>query len=147
VPLVSIAAQNKSLDNDYGATHGANAPAAHTVRLWIGDPEVDGIEVPDTTETEAGTVANGYAAVVAANDATTWAAAVDGQKVSVFIEFPAALEAYPDTITHFTTESSTDSTEVWDSGPLLEPIDITSAGDGPSAQLTIFYSTDPLIEE
>lgn len=148
MPLISIAAQNASLDNDYGATHGANAPAAHQVALFIGDPEVDGIEVPTTTETEAGTVPNGYARVTIDNDGTTWAAASEGQKsTSAPILFPDALAEYPDTVTHFVLYDDADGTTAWDSAPLLDPLDVTGAGAFDPAVLTIFYTTDPLTEE
>ena len=148
MPLISTAAQNASLDNDYGATCGPNSPAAHRVRLWMGDPDGDGVEVPNTTETEAGTVANGYAPVVIDNDGTVWLDAEDGQKsTAAVVQFPDALEAYPGTVTHATLEDSTDATAVWDSVPLLEPLDVTSAGVGPAGVLTIFYSTDLLTEE
>lgn len=139
MPIRDTAAQNKSLDNDYGATHGPNAPTNFEVALFIGDPMLDGIEVTPTSETEAGTVANGYLRADLANDAS-WAAAVDGLKTTAAsVQFPTTLAEYPGTVTHFALIDAADSTTMWDCAPLVEPLDVTSAGAGPAVSLTVFY--------
>lgn len=143
MPILSTAAENSSLDNDYGATKGPNAAAAHQVALFMGDPMVDGVEVPDTTETEAAPLGapNGYERVVLTNDGTTWPAASDGQKLSLIVaQFPDALEAYPGTVTHAVLYDDADGVTGWDCFPLLEPLDVTEAGDGPAVSLCVFYS-------
>ena len=149
MPILSTAAENASLNNDYGATKGPNAAAAHQVALFIGDPAGDGIEVPNTTVTEEfplGTP-NGYARVVLTNNGTNWAAAADGQKDSaIAVEFPDALEAYPGTVTHFALFDNADGVTGWDCAPLLDPLDITEAGDGVSVALTVFYSDSVVAE-
>lgn len=146
MPLLSTASENSSLDNDYGVP--SYRPTAHQVALFIGDPANDGIEVPTTTETEAGTVPNGYERVTIANDGTIWLPAADGQKsTAAVVQFPDALAEYPGTVTHFVLYDDADGTTPWEGAPLLEPLDVTEAGDGPAGVLTIFYSTDPLTEE
>lgn len=149
MPILSVAAENASLDNDYGATCGPNAAAAHQVALFIGDPAGDGFEVPDTTETEEfplGTP-NGYERVTILNDGTIWGAAADGQKVTLApVEFPDALEAYPGTVTHFVLFDDADGVTGWDCAPLLDPKDVTSAGDPVQVSLTLFYA-DSITEE
>lgn len=146
MPIRDVAAQNKSLDNDYGATKGPNAPATHQVALFIGDPMTDGVEVADETEVDDGMggtifVPNGYARVSLTNGAA-WSAAADGLKSTAApVEFPTALAEYPDTVTHWALYDAADSTTMWDCAPLTEPLDVTSAGDGPAVILSVFYET------
>lgn len=139
MPILSTAAQNASLDNDYGATRGSNAPSAHQVALFNGDPNGDGVEISDTTETEAGTVPNGYERVTIPNNGTTWAPAADGRKETAApVVFAVPTEAWED-VTHFVLFDDADGTTGWDSGALLETLVVTGAGTAPSADLAVFY--------
>lgn len=143
MPIRDIAAMNANLDNAYGATKGPNSPASLQVALFMGDPMTDGVEVPATTDTEAGTVANGYARVVIANDGTTWLPAADGEKVTVApVAFPDVLAEWPDSVTHWALFDAADGVTMWDCAPLVEELEITSAGPSPTASLTVFYSNN-----
>lgn len=147
MPIRDVAAQNASLDNDYGATHGPNAPAVHYLALFSGDPMVDvaeggGVEIASTTDVDDGaggttTVANGYARVAVANDAT-WAAADGGRKETVDpVQFADALAEWPATVTHFALLDA--GGVMWDCAPLADPVDVTGAGPGPAVVPAIFF--------
>lgn len=134
------AARNKSLDNDYGATHGANAPAAFQVALFTGDPMQDGVEIAAETDIEGVMTPNGYERVIIPNDGTIWAAASGGVKSTLgVVQFPDALEEYPDSVTHWALYDDVDGSTMWDTGELVEPYDQTGAGTGPNPVLSIFY--------
>src|SRR5690349_21683106 len=107
------AAQNKSLDNDYGATKGANAPASHALALFAGDPNLDGTEL---------TATGGYARATVANNGTNWPAAADGVKVAAAQAFPTSTGPWSDVATHW---ALFDGTTCWDTGVLDEEIDVT----------------------
>ena len=145
MPILDVSEQNISLDNDYGVTHGPNSPDSHEVILYIGNPEFDGFEVPDTTDLGAGPVPNGYARGSIDNDAS-WSPAVDGQKSTAApVVFPDALAAYPGTVTHAGLRNP-DTGGIADVVPLLAPLDVTDAGPPPEVSLTVFYS-DSITEE
>jgi hypothetical protein len=153
VPIRDTAAMNRSLDNDYGATHGANSPASFQVALFIGDPMTDGVEVANTTEVDDGLggtifVPNGYARVTIANDAS-WAAAADGEKsTAVAVQFPTALAEYPGDPDHWALFDAANPTQMWDNAALVEELTVTAAGAGPLlgvGALTVFY--DDNVEE
>lgn len=124
------AAQNKSLDNDYGATKGANAPASHTFHLFAGDPripEADGGGVELTT---------GYTPPTITNNGTSWPAAANGEKVgaSVSVTSTAALA---DTATHWALKGSDGLW--WDTGELDSEWVIDAAGVTKIGRPIIFY--------
>lgn len=134
--LVSIAAQNASLDNDYGATAGPNAAAAHEVALYQGDPLNGGVELD---------AAGGYARPTITNDGTTWAAAAGGSKSSAVVTFADSTDEWtvggsPAVATHFLLIDATTG-DFWDSGLLGDEISVEAAGPGPSVQLTIYYES------
>lgn len=146
---MDTAAQNASLDNDYGTTHGPNSPASFLLALFTGDPEGDGLEVEDATEVDVldgdgnvtGTTleANGYArAAVAHSD---FAASVDGVKATTDpVQFADALAEWPDTVTHWQLYA-VDGTTAWDSGVIEGGgLDVTEAGAGPAVSVSIFYA-------
>lgn len=121
------AAQNKSLDNDYGATHGPNAPASHSLALFAGDPNLTGTEL---------TSAGGYARVTVTNNGTNWPAAANGVKVCAVQTFPVSTAAWSDVATHW---ALFDGTTCWDTGTLDEEIDVSAAGVTATAAPKIFY--------
>lgn len=143
-----VNAQNRSLDNDYGSTHGPNSPASFTLGLFTGDPLADGEEVTDTTEVDTldadgnvtGTeeVANGYArAAVAHSD---FLPAADGVKTSDPVGFPDTLAEWPDTVTHWQLFDASTG-EAWDSGELVDGgLEVSGPGSGPTVALSIFYA-------
>lgn len=152
---MDVAAQNASLDNDYGTTHGPNAADSFELALFIGDPLADGTEVESITEVDTfdgegaptGTelVENGYArAAVAHGD---FAPAVDGEKSTPDpVPFPDALAEWPGPATHWQLYDA-DTGAAWDSGEFAEDgLDVTGPGAGPLVRLSIYYAdavTDP----
>jgi hypothetical protein len=128
--LLDEAAQNASLDNDYGASRGPNAPAAHQVALFDGDPLLGGLEL---------TSAGGYARVTVTNNGTNWPAAASGAKTSAAVTFPTSSGAWSSTATHWVLYDDADGTTAWDSAPLDDEIDINEAGDTASTTLTVYY--------
>lgn len=134
--LLSPAAQSASLDNDYGANAGPNAPADLEVALFNGDPLLGGTEL---------TGDGGYAAVSVPNDGATWPdAASGGAKTSAVISFPDPTAAWSDTATFFVLRDASTGDE-WDSGVLADVIDVDEDEDGNltvlsvATQLTVFY--------
>jgi hypothetical protein len=135
--LVSIPAQNASLDNDYGATKGPNAAAAHEVALYAGDPLTGGVELDS---------AGGYARPVVSNDGTTWAAADGGAKTSAVVTWDVSTAEWtsagdPAVADYFLLIDSATG-DFWDSGLLSDPISVDAAGATPSAVLTVFYDNE-----
>lgn len=144
MPLKDPAAQAASLDNDYGATKGPQAPGSLRLRIFIGDPLADGYEMPDTTLDDTDTaVPNGYAPVVVPNDGSTWQAAnpIDGSKTSYPITLPDSTYAWPDTGTHWQLEDA-DTGVVWDCCEFAETdqLVVDDAGFTPRPVLTVFYN-------
>lgn len=144
---MDVAAQNASLDNDYGSTKGPNAAAAHEVALFIGHPDNGGVEVSDLTEVDDGLggttfEANGYGRPVITNDAS-WLPASEGVKLSaVPLQWPDVTsdEGYGGQLpTHFVLIDAADHTTKWDIVPLVNPEDVTEAGPGPAIRLAVFY--------
>ena len=129
--LLSTAAQNASLDNDYGATKGPNAPAAHQLALFNGDPLLGGTEL---------TATGGYARVTVTNNGTTWPAASSGEKTSAAITFPTSTAAWSDTATHWVLYDDADGTTAWDCGVLNEELAVVAASTVAQTTLTIFYN-------
>lgn len=143
MPIRDTAAMNASLNNDYGATKGPNAPASHELALFDGDPMIDaldggGVEV-------AALDCPGYARVTLANDAG-WLAAADGMKKrAALAQFPATTGEWLTPVTHWALIAS--GGVVWDCGPLTEPLEVTGAGDGPEVAVTVFYDDSVAIPE
>jgi hypothetical protein len=134
--LVSIAAQNASLDNDYGATAGPNAAAAHEVALYAGDPLTGGVELD---------AAGGYARPTVTNDGASWAAADGGAKTSTVVAFADSTDEWtvagdPAVATHFLLVDASTG-DFWDSGLLGDEVSVEAAGPGPRVQLTIYYES------
>jgi len=129
MPIRDVAAMNASLDNDYGTTHGPNAPSSHDVALFVGDPMTDGVEVSGA----------GYARVQIL--AAAWMAASDGFKTpSAPVVFPDPTAAYPGTVTHVGLFAHGTST-MWDCVPLSEPLDVTAAStDGVEVIFSVYYN-------
>lgn len=137
MPLRDQAAQEASLDNDYGPTRGPNSPDAFEVALFAGDPDIDGVEVPAENVDDEPT---GYIRVTLDND--DWLPATGGVKESQPVSWPPAEGEWPETVTHFALRDPVTGAW-WDAAPLEEPLDITSASDtGPVLVLAIFYDNN-----
>lgn len=129
--LIDTAAQNASLDNDYGASTGPNAAAAHQLALFTDDPRTGGTELTST---------GGYARVVVTNDGTNWAAAAGGSKTSAPQMFAASTDAWSDTATWFVLYDDADGTTAWDAGPLDSEIAVDTSSTEVETTLTIYYN-------
>lgn len=137
MPIRDMAAMNASLDNDYGLTHGPNAPDSHDLALFDGDPMLfddDGV-TPLHAELDA-TTAPGYGRVTIPNDAA-WAAAADGAKALAAgtVQLPAPIDAWVEA-SHWALIADG---VMWDCGPLTEVLEVTEAGDGPLVAPVVFY--------
>lgn len=144
MPIRDEAAMNASLNNDYGATKGPNAPASHQFALYVGDPQIDlvnggGYEINNVN-------CPGYARVTMLNDGTTWAPASGGLKQTVAgITLPAPTGEWVDEPTHWGLIAAGEV--VWDTGPFTEPMQITgSSTEGIVVRPVVFYS-DAVTEE
>lgn len=129
MPIRDVAAMNSSLDNDYGATHGPNAPDEHELALFSGDPFDD-----DSVELN-GTDCPGYVRPSLDNDGD-WPAASDGEKVRP-VQFASASDEWSMLATHWALIAAGEV--MWDCGELAEPLDVSGAGDGPLVVVTVFY--------
>ena len=128
--LVSVEAQNVSLDAMYGAGKAAGAPASLQLALFAGDPSIDGTELTST---------GGYAAVTVTNNGTNFPAATSGRKTVAVQTFPTSTAAWSDVATHWALRNPTTS-ELYDTGALLEEIDVSASGQTATCQPVIFYT-------
>lgn len=143
MPIKDEAAMNASLNNDYGATKGPNSPSSHSLALFVGDPQ---LEVADGGGYEISAIScPGYARVAISNDAS-WAPAADGMKQTAeSVEFPAPTDEWVEEPTYWALIAPGEV--IWDTGPLTEPMQITSAStEGILIRPVIFYS-DAVTEE
>lgn len=131
MPILDVAAQDSSLNNDYGASAGSNAPTSHEVALFNGAPWESGTELAST---------GGYARVVLANNGTNWPGASGGATTSAVVTFPTSTAAWSDTATHFVLYDAADSTTAWDAQALSDEISVDAAGFVARLQLTVFYN-------
>lgn len=127
--LLSVAAQNASLDFSYGASKAASAPGSHTLHLFVGDPAAGGTELAS---------GGGWSPPTLPNNGSTWLAASGGLKSSAPIALPTSTGAWSGEATHWLLRSGgTD----WDSGALGEEIDIQQAGVTKTVTLTVYYGS------
>lgn len=132
MPILDVAAQNRSLDNDYGTTAGANAPSGHELALFDADPSIGGVELD-------GTDCPGYVRVPVAP--TDWAAAAGGAKTTAaLVEFPDATGAWSTQARWWGLFDGDDHTTLWDYASLTSALIVSAAGPGPAIQPTVFYS-------
>lgn len=130
MPIRDVAAQNASLDNDYGASTGPNAPGSHELALYSGDPLTDGVEL-DSGDCP------GYARVLLAQ--AGWPAASGGEK-SRLVTFPDATGEWSMVATHWALVAT--GGVFWDCGEMPVPLVVTGAGDGPQVEVTVFYNNN-----
>lgn len=133
--LLDVAAQNASLDNDYGATKGANAPAAHQVAIFTDHPDLGGVELDSF---------GGYARVMWTNNGTNWPAASGGQKVSADVVFATSSDEWQAggvsaTGTYWVLFDNADGTTRWDCGRISDEVSVSATGAVVTLRLTIYY--------
>lgn len=126
--LSSVAARNRSLDNNYGPTAGPYAAASFDVLLYVGDPTTGGVE----------TSGPGYAAASQAQ--SNWSAAAFSAKESIdLILWPAPTGEWTGPITHAVLRDH-DTGDLWDACRIVPPIDITGASPNqPAATLRVYH--------
>lgn len=141
MPIRDVEAMNASLDNDYGATHGPNAPAGYDLALFSGDPMIPAIEGGGVEADPTGYP--GYARVPVAHSA--FPAAADGMK-AVSVLGPTPTGEWADEITHWGL-FWTGTNILADNGPFTEALDITSAGAPPAINFAVYYDDSVTQEE
>lgn len=124
MPILDDAAANASLANDFGPTRGANAPDSHEVELWDGDPTIDG---------SAELSGNGYAPATVLPAAWSTPA---GRAISALATFGTPSGPW-DESTHYVLRG--DDGNLWDFGAWAESLQVTEAGDPPTAAVEVFY--------
>jgi hypothetical protein len=129
---MDIAAMNALLDAGYGTTAAAGIPTSHDLALFYGDPKFGGVEI----------TGGGYARVTVAD--SDWLAAANGEKSTRFMEFPATTDEWSSEATHW---ALFDGADLWDSGPLAEPLDVTGVGSGPLVRVTVRFADSIIPEE
>lgn len=121
--LPDPAGASRSLDNDYGITHGPNSPDVHEVALLT----ADGVELdPD--------ISPGYArATVAAED---WPAAIAGSK-SVLVTFGEPTAEWQTAAGWQLIDPA--NGVLWDRGDLFDQLVVTGPGAAPLVAITVSY--------
>lgn len=131
MPLLSTAAMNRSLNDDYGTTKAAGAPASHDLALFYDDPSL--ADAPEDVELSGG----GYGRVTIVNG-SAWAAAVNGLKTTVSpVALPSTTDEWDNAALYFGLKGSDGNW--WDFGPLTAPLEVTGPGPGPLVTPTVFY--------
>jgi hypothetical protein len=139
-----VLAQNASLDNDYGANHGPQAPTNLELTLWFGDPMITPDDTDELADVVPGIEADavdypGYVPAAAPNNGTTFPdAAADGAITSIPITFADPTDEWLTQIDHWAWRDA-DTDVVWDTGAIDPPLVITSSGDGPVVIPTVFH--------
>lgn len=131
---MDIAAMNACLDAAYGPTAAAHCPTSHELALFYGDPRDAGTEL---------TGDGGYARVTVA--AADWDAAADGEKPTAWKTFPAATAEWSDPATHWALIATGEV--LWDSGPLVEALEVTGAGPGPQVRAVVRFAESIIPDE
>lgn len=130
MPIRDVAAQNSSLDNDYGVSAGPNAPSEHELAIFAGDPLLDGAELTDAD-------CPGYSRLTV--EQGDWPAAADGAK-TLSVNLYAPTGEWSTVGTHWALIAAGEV--VWDCGEFVDPVVVTGAGDGPLVVVTVFYDND-----
>lgn len=123
---------NALLDAGYGTTAAAHCPVTHDLALFYGDPRDLGVEI----------TGGGYDRVAIA--AADWSAAADGEKSTALMTFPDTTDEWSSEATHWALY---DGTDLWDSGPLTAPLEVTGAGAGPKVRVIVRFADSILPDE
>lgn len=135
--LRDIAAQNASLDNDYGPTRGPHTPDELEVALL--ETRDVATELSATTDVEGVPTGNGYARPTHSSD--DWLAAADGVKTtSVPLNFGTPTLAWQTARWAALIEPVTGV--VWDVVKLVEPVTVTGAGSPVLGPISVAYTGD-----
>lgn len=128
MPIRDVEAQNASLANDYGPTHGPNSPDSHDLALFNGDPMV--VDPSDDPGVEV--TGPGYGRGVI--DMADWSVPSGGSILATGA-MPTPTGEW-DEGTHW---ALFDGDTMWDTGALQEPVNVTGAGDPPLVNVQIFH--------
>lgn len=129
---MDIAAMNALLDAGYGTTRAAGCPSSHQLALFYGDPNFGGVEISG----------GGYARVTV--NAADWNAAANGEKSTDWLQMADATDEWSSEATHW---GLLNGSTLWDSGPLAEPLVVTTAGTGPTIRATVRFADSIIPEE
>lgn len=131
---MDLAAMNACLDAAYGTSRAAHCPASHQLALFFGDPNYGGVEISG----------GGYERITVG--AADWDAAEDGAKSTAnWLQFPDATDEWPSEATHWGLYD--DDENLWDTGPLAGTLNVTGAGAGPLARITVRFADSIVPEE
>lgn len=134
---MDIAAMNSHLEASYGPNRGALRPSAHEIALFFGDPVDGGVELSS---------AGGYARVPVDAD-TDWTPAANGEMATVWLQFPDTTDEYESTGTHWALIYDDGGDVLDDSGPLVDPLNVTGPGAGPMVRATVRFADSITPEE
>lgn len=132
------AAMNSHLSASYGPTRATARPSSHEYALFYGDPMFGGVEVSG----------GGYARVSFDADAE-WEAASGGAMSTVWKSLPSTTGEYDSAATHWALiyDDGLGGDVIDDSGPLVEELNVTTAGDGPLVRATVRFADSIVPEE
>ena len=131
MPLLTVAAMNRSLDADYGADHDDDAPAAFTAHLVDGDPRDDGVEI----------VLDGLLTPTVTNNGTNFPPASGGVKVGAQVNMGTPTEEGPLAWGWMFKNAATG--EQWEACQFRNPMDLP-AGTGVAFVPEIAYDTEAI---
>lgn len=133
MPIISVEAQNASLANDYGPTHGAQSPDNLELGIWDDDPRFGGAELPAD---------GGYARVpISHSDFSTPA---DG-KTTILVQLADSTDEWP-TPGKWWVIIDADTGDLWDGDALNTPVVVAGAGSFDPMPVTV-YHPDALEDE
>lgn len=129
-------AMDSHLAASYGPTRAAHRPDSHEYALFYGDPLFGGVEASG----------GGYARVTFDAD-TDWEAASGGAMSTVWKSLPTTTGEYDSELTHWALIYDDGGDVIDDSGPLVEALNVTAAGDGPLVRATVRFADSIVPEE
>ena len=118
MPITDVSQMNLSLDLFYGTGRGSLAADSHELALYVGDPQLDGVEI-----VEADNPGYARAAVLPAD----WPDASQGAK-SALVVFDDPTDAWSDAPNYWQLIDPVTG-DLADGAPLEEPLIVTGPGD------------------
>lgn len=128
---LDIPAQNAALDALLSRDI-SGLPTEWEVALYAGDPDGDGTEL---------TSDGGYARVVINADMVDWAAAADGEKLSMLVDYGAPTGPWSDVATHYLLIDHADSATRWYPGLLVDALTVIGTELTVKVQLSQYWNT------
>lgn len=131
------AAMNSHLAASYGPDRATARPASHEFALFFGDPMYGGVEI----------TGGGYARVTFDGD-TEWDGVPSGGAYStIWKSLPSTTGEYDSEATHWALIYDDGGDVIDDSGPLVDTLNVTSAGSGPLVRATVRFADSITPEE